>query len=149
MDFYDAVTPANIPEGAHACLYYDGEFAATAEQAKRFSAVRWISVLGGVAAAAHTGCLDYERYNASYDDPGRLRDWVATRRTMGARARVYCDGANLALVRQQLVGLEYLIWLATLDGDKLSADYTPGLWAVQYQGGVTADFDVSWLYGVW
>lgn len=148
MDFYDGVTPGNLPAGAHACLYYDGDYRATAEQAERFAAVRWITVLGGANAAKYTGVLDYEKGNPSFTG-NELRAWVAARKAMRCRARVYCDRANLAAVRSQLEGLEYLVWLSTLDGDKLSAGYTPGLWAVQYAGGMTAKLDTSVLYGTW
>jgi hypothetical protein len=41
------------------------------------------------------------------------------------------------------------VWLATLDGNKLSAHYTAGLWGVQFAGGPTAAYDTSILYGVW
>ena len=68
---------------------------------------------------------------------------------MGTRARVYCDRANLPKVRSVLEGLNYLVWISTLDGDKLSPGYTPGLWGVQFAGGLTAEYDTSVLYGVW
>ena len=74
---------------------------------------------------------------------------MAARAAMKCRARVYCDRANLPAVRSKLEGLQYLVWIATLDGDKLSADWTPGLWGVQYAGGQTAEFDTSVLYGEW
>jgi hypothetical protein len=146
MDFYDSTQPELIPAGSHACLYYDGDYAATAEQAKRFAATRWITVLGDYA---NCGIADYEAGNEVYAQPGALRAWVEGRHKMNVRARVYCDRANLAAVRSHLEGLEYLVWISTLDGDKLSASYTPGLWGVQYAGGVTASYDTSVLYGVW
>jgi hypothetical protein len=146
MDFYDSTQPSDIPDGAHACLYWDGRYAATAEQAKRFAAVRWITVLGNFRNA---GACDYEAGNPVYDIPGTLRLYVQGRIGMGTRARVYCDRANLPKVRSELEGLEYVVWLATLDGDKLNKDYTPGLWGVQFGGGMTADYDTSVLYGEW
>jgi len=146
MEFYDSTQPEKIPAGAHACLYTDGDYAATAEQAKRFAATRWITVLGDFRNA---GIADYEAGNEVFSVPGTLRLWVAGRIGMGTRARVYCDRANLPKVRSELEGLDYLVWLATLDGDKLSKDWTPGLWGVQFAGGMTADFDTSVLYGEW
>jgi hypothetical protein len=146
MDFYDSTQPDLIPAGTHACLYYDGEFAATPEQAKRFAAVRWITVLGNYADC---GIADFEAGNAVFSEPGALRSFVEGRHKMGVRARVYCDRANLPTVRSELDGLTYLVWIGTLDGDKLSANYTPGLWGVQFAGGMTADYDTSVLYGVW
>jgi hypothetical protein len=146
MDFYDSTRPALIPAGSHACLYFDGDYAATAQQAKRFAAVRWITVLGNYRDC---GIADFEEGNEVYAEAGALRAWVEGRTSMHCRARVYCDRSNLPKVRGLLEGLEYLVWLATLDGEKLSASYTPGLWGVQYAGGITAAYDTSILYGTW
>jgi hypothetical protein len=59
--------------------------------------------------------------------------------------------SNLALARERVVGLENVIWwLATLDGDKLSAGYEGlPMWGVQYAGGPRASYDTSILYGEW
>ena len=148
MDFYDSTRPELIPAGSAACLYYDGDYAALpgAGWETRFSQLRWITVLGDWE---NCGIADYEAGNAVYSQPGALRDFVQGRKYHGWRARVYCDRDNLPKVRQELDGLEYLVWLATLDGDKLSAGYTPGLWGVQFAGGLSADYDTSVLYGVW
>ncbi len=146
MDFYDSTQPAEIPEGAHACLYFDGDYAAAPAQAKRFAATRWITVLGDYR---NCGIADFEAGNEVYAQPGALRAYVEGRLGMNVRARVYCDLANLPTVRSELEGLQYLVWLSTLDGNKLSAGYTPGLWGVQYAGGPTAAYDTSVLYGVW
>jgi hypothetical protein len=146
VDFYDSTRPDLIPADTAACLYYDGLYAATPEQAKRFRAVRWITVLGDYR---HCGIADFEAGNEVYDKAGKLREYVQGRVNMGARARVYCDRSNLAKVRADLEGLSYLVWIGTLDGNKLSPDWTPGLWAVQFAGGETAAYDTSILYGVW
>jgi len=146
MDFYDSTQPNLIPAGSHACLYYDGDYAANPAEAKRFAAVRWITVLGDYR---NCGIADYEQGNAVYSEPGALRAYVEGRKNMGTRARVYCDRANLPKVRSALEGLNYLVWIGTLDGDKLSPGYTPGLWGVQFAGGPTAEYDTSVLYGVW
>jgi hypothetical protein len=202
--FYDSTQPGKIPAGAHACLYYDGLYKATAEQAERFPAVRWITVLGNAKA----GVADFEQGNAVYSRPGELRAWVTARAALVPRyhtyvtpdpatlaawaakwghplagteelnprlsrtavlpkgthitfpgppagaaadlqARVYCDLSNLPVVRKELEGLPYQVWLATLDGNKLHAGYTEDLWGVQYAGGVKADYDTSVLYGTW
>jgi len=147
VDFYDSTRPDLIPAGSHACLYADGLYRATPAQSLRFAAVRWITVEGGSNPAA--GCADYEEGNPVYDVPGALREWVQARTSRGMRARVYCDRATLPQVREELTGLHYLVWLATLDGNKLDAGYTEGLWGVQYAGGMTAAYDTSILYGVW
>jgi hypothetical protein len=146
MDFYDSTQPALMPAGSHACLYYDGNYAATPAQAKRFAAVRWITVLGDYR---NCGIADFEAGNEVFSKPGALRNFVQGRKNMGTRARVYTDLSNLPKVRSELEGLNYLVWLATLDGRKLSAHYTSGLWGVQYAGGVDANYDTSVLYGTW
>ena len=146
MDFYDSVSPEKIPAGTHACLYFDGRFAAKPAQAKRFAAVRWITVLGDYR---HCGIADYEQGNEVYNRPGALREYVQGRINMGFRARVYCNRSTLPKVRSELAGLHYLVWIGTLDGNKLSPDWTSGLWGVQYAGGMTAPYDTSILYGVW
>jgi hypothetical protein len=97
----------------------------------------------------HCGIADYEAGNAVYSEPGKLRAWVKGRMDMHTRARVYCNRSNLPKVRSQLEGLTYLVWIATLDGNKLSKNWTSGLWGVQFAGGETANYDTSVLYGVW
>jgi hypothetical protein len=146
MDFYDSTQPELMPEGSHACLYYDGDYAATAAQAKRFAAARWITVLGDYR---NCGIADFEAGNEVFSKSGALRAFVQGRINMGTRARVYTDLSNLPKVRSECEGLNYLVWLATLDGNKLNKNYTPGLWGVQYAGGVDADYDTSVLYGTW
>lgn len=143
--FYDSTRPQLIPAGANALLYGDGDYKATAEQAKRFKAVRWITVLG----SSNCGAADFERGNEVFD-PGKLRAWALARKAMGCRARVYTDLANLAAAREEVAGLDNVVWwLATLDGNKLDAGYVKLLWAVQYAGGPDADYDTSILYGTW
>jgi hypothetical protein len=88
VDFYDSTRPGLIPAGSYACLYFDGLYKATAEDAARFHQVRWITVEGGAAAAAHTGCIDFEEGNPAFTG-SRLRDWAEARRAMNCRARVY------------------------------------------------------------
>ncbi len=145
MDFYDSTQPELIPAGTHACLYGDGDFAATGFDTRRFAAVRWITVIGSPGC----GIADYEQGNPVFDNAGALRTYVEQRTRGGHRARIYSDLSNLPAVRDQLKGLDYLVWLSTLDGNKLSKNWTPGLWGVQFAGGPTADYDTSVLYGVW
>jgi hypothetical protein len=144
--FYDSVAPAKIPIGTSACLYYDGDYAATQDDASRFQRVRWITVEGDYE---HCGIADYEAGNEVFSEEGELEVWVKGRIAMGKRARVYCDRDNLPEVRELLGDLDYLVWVSTLDGDPLTASWTEGLWAVQYRGGASAEFDTSVLYGEW
>lgn len=150
IEFYDAAESANIPSGAHAALAADGIYAPMArQQAHRFAAVRWITVLGGADAAAYAGILDYETGNEAYT-PERLRAWAQQRRAMNCRARVYCNRSDFPAAQKAVEGLNNIEWwIATLDGDKLSPSWTPGMWGVQFDGGVTARYDISVLYGDW
>jgi hypothetical protein len=143
--FYDSTTPGHIPAGADACLYRDGKYAATKAEAARFGRVHWITITGDPSC----GIVDYEPGNPVYTEPGKLREYVEARHAAGHRARVYTDRYDLPKVRQLLIGLSYLVWVSTLDGNKLHADWATGLWAVQYAGGPHAPFDESVLYGTW
>lgn len=143
--FYDSSVPANIPMTAeYACLYSDGRYAATKEQAARFKHTRWITVEGNWKTS---GIADFEQDNPVYDNPDALRTWVAGRIGMNVRARVYTNRANLPLVRERLDGLEYLVWVATLDSNQLKPDWTKNLWGVQFAG--NNYYDTSILYGEW
>jgi len=148
-EFYDAVTPSNIPNGSYAVLYADGLYKATSEQASRFRGVLWNTVYGGKAAASYSACIDYEQGNPSFEG-NALYEWAAERKAMNAHGRVYCDLSNYPRAKAAVAGLGNIVWwLATLDGNKLNPYYVPDLWAVQYQGGMDAEYDVSWLYGPW
>lgn len=163
--FYDSARPNLIPKGARACLYYDGLYKATPAEAARLSAVRWITVLGGAAAAADTGCIDYEQGNAAFDGDA-LAQWAVARHGMNCRARVYTDLANLPRAYRAVGALPNVVWwlgMLELDGgkpwtvqgilertQKAGVTLAPGkVWAVQYAGGPTADFDISVLLGSW
>ena len=160
--FYDSARPDLIPDHASVLLYRDGDYAATAEQAKRFARVRWITVIGGVDIAATAGAIDYEPGNACYEKPGLLRAYVGARQAAGHRARIYADRSNVARALEEVAGLRRCWWISTLDGQRrspveLAADLahhfeaavpTGDLWAHQYQGGLHAPYDVSELYGL-
>lgn len=162
-EFYDSARFNLIPAGARAALYYDGRYAATPEQAKRFGNVRWITVLGGAAAAAHAGAIDWELGNAAFQGSA-LQAWVGARRAMNCRARVYVDRANLPAAYALVGGEPNVVWwLSTLDSrqwtaadllaDVLAAEriaLEPGtLWAIQWKGGPSAFYDTSELVGTW
>lgn len=144
--FYDSAQWKKLPRGAAVCVYYDGDFAAPAAAQDEFFTTRWITVLGDWRNA---GIADFEQGNEVYSKPGALLEWVRGRKSLGLRARVYCDRDNLPKVRALLKGETYLVWIGTLDGNKLGKDWTPGLWGVQYAGGPDADYDTSVLYGTW
>jgi hypothetical protein len=145
--FYDSTDPEKIPAGARACLYADGDFASGRADLGEFAGVKWITVLGNQWAQI----ADFEQGNGVFANGDALRVWAGGMAHQGVEPIVYCDLANLSTVRARLAGFgrPYLLWLATLDGNRLGADYTPGLWAVQYEGGETAPYDTSVLYGTW
>lgn len=150
MDFYDSVNPALMPAGSHALVYVDGRYAISPNdpRLKKFAAVRWITVLGNWQDA---GAVDYELGNHVYSTPGALRTYVQGRASRQLRARVYHNRNDTSRVLAELYGLEseYEHWVATLDGNKLSASFLPNMWGVQYAGGVTSGYDTSILYGEW
>jgi hypothetical protein len=168
-EFYDSARWGLIPAKADALLYYDGRYAATHADAKRFTAVRWITVLGGATAAPHAGAIDYEQGNLAYEG-SQLADWVLARKAMNTRARVYCSRADAAKAHALVGGQPNVVyWLATLDGDsswtaaKMSANLAHGdggavtpvsipasrIWGIQWKGGPTAPFDESTLCSAW
>jgi hypothetical protein len=150
MDFYDSTKPALMPSRASVLVYWDGRYKVSPSDLilKRFAAYRWITVLGDWENA---GAVDYEAGNYVYSTPGALRMYVQGRASRQLRARVYHNRSDTSRVLAELFGLEghYEHWVATLDGNKLSASYLPNMWGVQYQGGVTANYDTSILYGAW
>jgi hypothetical protein len=150
VDFYDSTKPALMPAGSAVLVYWDGRYAVSPSDLilKRFSAVRWITVLGDWENA---GAVDYEAGNHVYSAPGALRTYVQGRASRQLRARVYHNRSDTSRVLAELFGLEghYEHWVATLDGNKLSASYLPNMWGVQFAGGVTSNYDTSILYGAW
>ena len=162
MDFYDSVSPEKIPAGAAACLYADGLYKATQEQARRFKAVRWITVEGGAAAAAYAGCADFEPGNPVYGGEGALREWAEARRAMHCRARVYFDLSNARDAHDQVGDMENVVYWVAAYGEKRTAAGVVQLlagfgvhagaekvWGLQYAGGVDAAYDTDVLLGVW
>jgi len=149
-DIYDSTKPYLMPEKSNVMVYVDGRYAVNPADPvlKRFAGVRWITVLGNYDDA---GAADYEYGNHIYSQPGALRTWVQGRAARNMRARVYHNRSDTGKVLAELYGLEgrYENWVATLDGNKLSAGYLPHMWAVQYAGGVNAAYDTSILYGEW
>jgi hypothetical protein len=167
--FYDSARWGLIPAGTRACLYLDGRYAVTPEQAKRFGPRRWITVLGGGAAAGGAGCIDYETGNLAYEG-AQLWVWAQERRAMNCRARVYCSRADAARAHAAVGALPNVVWwIATLDGDdawtaeRMAASLASGdggsvtpvvipaerIWGIQWKGGPSASYDESVLTGAW
>jgi hypothetical protein len=161
--FYDSARFGLIPAGADAALYYDGKFAVTPGQAKRFGRVRWITVTGGASAAAHAGAIDFELYNPAFNGDA-MREWALARKAMNTRARVYSSRGNLQRALNLVGDLQNVVfWVATLDerqwgatdllADIFTVDHVnlPAgrLWANQWNGGPSAQYDTSTLLGAW
>lgn len=146
--FYDSTQPGKLPH-ALVALYCDGDYAAGETGLGEFSGIKWITVLGNQFAQI----ADFEPRNAVYENETALARWAGGMQHQGVTPIVYTDLGNLPLVRERLGPVNphrpYWVWAATLDGNKLSADYTPGLWGVQFAGGPTANYDISVLYGEW
>ena len=164
-EFYDAATWQNIPPGSWAALARDGRFAVEpAAVERRFERVRYITVLGGKAAAAYAGIADYEDGDAAKSVPGALREWAAERREMNCLARGYADRSDLPEMHRLIGDLPNVrYWVSTLDDkqwtvEELVADILaveglkldPALiWGIQIEGGPTAPFDRSLLTAAW
>lgn len=158
MDFYDAADYKDIPDGAHACVYADGEFFCPPAQTTRFKATRYITVLGGESAAKYAGCLDWERGNRAFTG-SELRDWAEGRKAMNKLARVYVDLANLEQAHKDVDGLPNVRWWIASWGEKRTAAELAAaagglikaetVWGQQYQGDTTGGYDTSVLLGTW
>lgn len=156
--FFDSINPSEIVENARACLYFDGEPGkATADDAKRFSRVRWITRTGDYR---NCGILDFEPGCPITFQIPVLQRYVLGRKGMKVRARIYTDRADAHLAWNGLrqAGLHtypgLLWWVATLDGsqgrtpESLAAELADvwnapipaaSLWGHQWFGGVTVD----------
>ena len=157
-EFYDSAKWGLIPAGADALLYIDGRYAASRQDAKRFRAVRWITVLGSPDA----GAGDFEAGNALFEIPGRLREWAEGRHRMGCRARLYTDLSNVKAAHNLVGDLENVVWWLALYGEKLTAEQLADaalpygvaldpakVWAQQCAGGPDAPYDTDSLVGPW
>lgn len=144
---YDAATFANIPSAADfAFLYADGDYRVTPEQiAERFPRGlrgRWISVL----AEADADIDDVERGAIRVQQlPARIKAWDAAHPD-GLAKVVYCNRSTLPMVQAACSGLQYRVWLATLDGSTAGEFYSgASIVACQYAT-VDQGYDVSAIY---
>ena len=145
---YDSTRPELIPADAAVVLYYgDGRYAWTAEDLKRFPAARRraITVLGDPAC----NIADVENGDMKPGDvPNHLRGWRHDH-PGGEPGSVYCNRSTLPTVQAVCahagIGpLDWNLWLSTLDGSRpVSVEGGGRLVAVQDQGGIDADYDVS------
>lgn len=145
LHFYDSANPANVPSGVAAAVYVNGAYRWPAAQVNRMSRVFRISVEAEASWARISRCIDIE--NGAGTPPEAVA-FVEARRHYGYDdATVYVNRGNWGAVRTEFNThkiAEPLYWVATLDGTTI----VPGAWAVQYQGGFHAPYDVSVLHGV-
>ena len=144
LHFYDSATSENVPTGVHAAIYVNGTFAWSRAEADRMAKVFRISVEQDASWARLARCIDVESGDAT---PLDAVAFVHHRRSLGFDdATVYVNRSNLPTVASAMKSADLSpprYWVATLDGTMDVA----GAWAVQYQGGMNARFDVSILYG--
>lgn len=147
IHFYDAANSRNVPSGVHAAIPVDGDFKWVKSEIDRMSKVFFYTVLGGPEAAHHARGIDIETGDRA-NDPGFYMPFLIERTKHYGDATPYCNRSTLPSVRQHCehAGILHAMrfWVATLDG---TMD-VPGAWAVQYQGGLRAPFDLSVLHGV-
>lgn len=140
---YDATNPGNIPATAAGILpYADGQFRWSVPEVARFPKARrrYITVLGNAAVAS---IADVEKFDLT---PGAARGFVIGRRCLfpGTRPTIYCSRDTLPAVQESCHGLEFDVWLATLDGTVPASITGAGrLVGVQYEGGEDSPFDVT------
>lgn len=142
IHFYDSANPAAIPSGVYAAVYVNG-FAWSPSQIRRMHKVFAISVHNDPTWAHRARCIDVENGAATID---HVVPFLNLRRELGFDdGTVYVNRSNHDAVQERChaAGLNPLFWVATLDGTQ----DVPGAWAVQYQGGEHAPFDLSVLLG--
>lgn len=150
----DSVTVAAIPvEGTDiAAGYEDGSFTNAAMLLARFPGVPkvLIDVNGSLPQA---DVRDWE----TGDKAGSLEQWVIDHNAFTGRkdAVVYCNRSTIPEVRQltgsQILGVDYWLWVATLDGTLFTPQMYPGVIACQDKGAsqTGANFDESVVFADW
>lgn len=132
--------------------YDDGIYANAALLAARFPLIPrvMIDVNGSLPAS---DVRDWE----TGDKAGSLEQWVsAHNQATGKRdAVVYCNRSTIPEVRQltgsQMLGVDYWLWVATLDGTLFTPAMYPGVIACQDKGSARTggDFDESVVFADW
>lgn len=146
IHFYDASNSHNVPSGVHAAIPVDGRFQWTQHEIARMSKVIFYTVLGGTAVAHRARGIDIEAGDRA-NDPEFYMPFLIERVKHYGDATPYCNRSTLPSVQQHCERAHILdkmhFWVATLDGSQ----NVPGAWAVQFQGGMRAPFDLSVLHG--
>lgn len=153
---YDSTVLNDIPSDAQmAAAYGVGTFAVNRTLFKeRFPGNSGLLIDPVGIAPSACQIRDWE----TGDKSGNLEDWVIQCKADNAKPTVYCNRSTIAEVRNltgsQVLGKDYWLWIATLDGTFATSypDAPTGVVAVQAWGqlqlGIHADksvvFDDSW-----
>lgn len=153
IHFFDSASPQNIASGVHAAVYING-FAWPKSDIERMEAIFCVSVERAASWAQKARCLDIENGAGLPED---LVPFIKERRRLGHDdATGYVNRSNWKTAAQDVKDnhLEMpLWWVSTLDGTQEVEEHLDDgtelhAWAVQYQGGLHAAFDLSVLHGV-
>lgn len=154
IHFYDSASPGSIPSGVYAAVYING-FAWPESEVRRMSKVIRVSVQRQSYYAKHARCIDVESGAAMAED---VVPFLHVRLQHGYHdCTAYVNRSNIMDVHERVkrererIGNDHFTaryWLATLDGSQPTEYEGLRLWAVQYQGGMTAAYDRSVLYGI-
>jgi hypothetical protein len=135
----DSTTLADIPTWVDVvAVNRNGTFAVTEAQVEaRFPHARYgrarIDVNGSAPAAQ---VRDWE----TGDKAGSLEQWVTDHNRLAGKkdAVVYCNRSTIPEVRRltgsQILGHDYFLWVATLDGTEFTPAMLPGVIACQRDG---------------
>ena len=149
----DSAQYLNIPASVQVAAFYgNGAYAATIAQAEaRFPHAKygrcWIDVLGTLPSAQ---ARDWE----TGDKGGSLEQWVIDHNKASGKkdAVVYCNVTTIPEVRQltgtQVLGTDYFLWVATLDGTLFGPAQYPHVIANQIKGAqlTKGDWDESLVF---
>ena len=150
----DSVTVSSIPIGGTqiAAGYDDGSFDNMTALALRFPHIPrvLVDVNGSLPRSA---VRDWE----TGDKAGNLEQWVIAHNAATGKkdAVVYCNRATIAEVRQltgsQVLGKDYWLWVATLDGTIYGPQQLAGVIACQDKGSNlnNGNYDESVVFADW
>jgi hypothetical protein len=150
---YDSVDVSKLPADATAyAAYVNGDYANHSEVKARFPKARvfGIDVLGTDWQDA--SILDYEPGNPCYTTD-RLIEFACGREDFRPYTTcIYCNRADLPTVEDTLTETWHVIFLATLDGTKMTGTRTPSgnlIVATQYESGTITGYDTSEVLTSW
>ena len=151
ITMYDGVNSFLLPVGTKYAAYVNGRYANYPTVVKRFpnSRVFGIDVLG--TAWEQASILDWE--NGDVQNPAVLRTWAENRENFRPGTSViYCDRDSMETVEDILAGMNYRLWISTLDGTDLTGTITANgkiIVATQTHGGMDSPYDTSSTLDEW